>query len=221
MPSERWSSEMRRIVQGSILIAALSLAGCATPPPDLPPLLSISENNCDSVPNLAGAIPTVATVEGDDVKPAGVTLDIGSHCLNNKDGKALYAVFALPDGGPYTVSLGSVPVGRAIFAPRASILDAQGTPVRDLPVTGFMFRGDAFTTLYRSHPGERYLLVTSDPATVGKSLQQLHETVQHTYISTGTAIVVINTGSDVASDTTWAHNGHIYVTVVSDKPPKK
>ena len=79
----------------------------------------------------AGAFPTEAIVDGDREKPTIATIDLQSACVAGKSGKALYAVFALPDGGPYTVSLSSVPLGRSLFAPHASVLDAQGAVLRE------------------------------------------------------------------------------------------
>ena len=93
--------------------------------------------------------------------------------------------------------------------------------VRHLPASSFLFRGTNLTSLYRSHAGERYLLVESDPANVGKPLQRVKENVQVNTFAVGYAYVEIHTGTDVASAATWSHNGQISVSVVRDKPAKK
>ena len=201
--------------------AALLVSACVTPPPDVPPLLEVTSANCAAAPDLSAAVPTVVTLDGDDEKPAVVTLDANSRCLAGTTGKSLYAIFAIPEGGPYTISLSSVSLGSSILAPKAEVLDAQGAVLHELPASGFLFRGTNLTSLYRSHAGERYLLVESDPANVGKPLQRLKENVQVTAVSTGYVYVEIHTGTDVASTATWSHNGQISVSVVHDKPVKK
>ena len=210
---------MRR-VQTLALLAALDVAGCAHPPPDVAPLLTVATDSCATSPTLGSAVPTAATIDGDTEKPATAMLDEHSPCLATSDGKALYTVFALPDGGPYTIRVASVPQGSSILAPRAIGLDAAGQVVRELPVTSFMFRGNNFVALYRSHDGERYLLVRSDVPTAGQPLARIQESIQQTVASTGYATFIIYTGSDLPMNTTWALNGKILVSVVADKPPK-
>ncbi|HXC54015.1 MAG TPA: hypothetical protein VNU97_01850 [Rhizomicrobium sp.] len=208
--------------RGIALLAVLAAAACAHAPPDVAPILDLADRSCVPEPALAAALATAATVDGDREKPAVATIDAQTPCLAGPAGKSLYVLFALPGGGPYTISLSSVPLGRSLFAPRASVLDGDGKLLRDLPIDGFLFRGTNLTTLYRSHPGERYLLVASDPPSVGRLISRVNETVQQTYASTGYATFVIYTGSDIATDTTWAHNGEVTLSVVADKPaPKK
>ncbi len=207
-------------LKAAALLSALMAAGCATPPLDVPPVLDLAGHECTETPSLAAAVPVVAIIDGKSEKPSTTMLDANSPCLARPAGKALYALFAVPDGGPYTISIASVPLGRSLLAPRASVLDDKGGLVRELPTSSFMFRGTYFTALYRSHAGERYILVESDPPSVGKPLSRVHETVQQTYLSTGYATVVVYTGSDIAMNTTWAHNGEVIVNVVGDKPPK-
>lgn len=203
------------------LTAALLVAACASQAPDVPPLLEVANAYCAATPDLAVAVPTIVTLDGDSEKPASVTIDANSRCLAGDTGKSLYAIFSIPDGGPYTINLSSVPQGRAIFAPKAEVLNAQGTMVHELPASGFLFRGSNLTSLYRSHQGERYLLVESDPASVGKPLQRVKENVQATYFSTGYVSFTVYTGTDIASAATWSHNGQISVSVVRDKPANK
>lgn len=203
------------------LAAALLVSACVTPLPDVPPLLEITSANCAAAPDLSAAVPTVVTIDGDDEKPALATLDATSRCLAGTTGKSLYAIFSIPDGGPYTINVSSVSLGSSILAPKAEVLDAQGAVLHELPTSSFLFRGTNLTSLYRSHAGERYLIVESDPANVGKPLQRLKENVQVNAVATGYVYVEIHTGTDVASTATWSHNGQISVSVVRDKPAKK
>jgi len=220
LPSARWCSDMSTALRIAALLTVLCVGACATPP-DIPPLLDISAAQCTQQPDLANAIVTVATVDGDSEKPRTATLNLRSGCIDGADGRSLYAVFAMPDGGPFTISVSSLPQGRSVLAPRARILDAQGVEVRRLPPSSFLFRGPNLTALYRSHPGEHYLVVSSDPPSVGKPLRRLQENVQATTAGAGGIFVTIYTGTDIASEATWSHNGEISVSVVSDKPAKK
>lgn len=204
----------------SALACVLLAASCAHAPPDVAPVLDIADRACVAAPALDGAVATVATVDGDSEKPSVATLTPLSPCLAAPDGKALYAVFALPDGGPYTLRIASMPLGRSLLAPRASVLDEHGATLHELPVSSFLFRGPELAALYRSHPGERYLLVRSDVASAGRPLTRVQETVQQTYASTGYATFVVYTGSDLSSSTTWALNGEVRVSVIRDKPSK-
>ena len=212
---------MRGARNAAALAAVLTAAGCAHPPPDVAPVLSVSDAiSCAAKPALDGAVAAEATIDGDREKPVTAMLDERSPCLAAPDGKALYAVFALPDGGPYTIRVASIPLGSSILAPRAVVLDADGQAVREVPVTSFMFRGDSFAALYRSHPGERYLVVRSDVASAGKPLSRLQEQTHENVASTGYATFIIYTGSELPMNTTWALNGQVTVSVVADKPPK-
>jgi hypothetical protein len=211
---------MRLLRNGAALAAVLTAAGCATPPPDVQPVLTVAQASCPASPALDGAVATAPTIDGDSEKPATATLDLQSPCVATDDGKALYAVFALPDGGPYTIRVSSVPQGSSILAPRAIVVDANGQAIREVPVTSFMFRGATFAALYRSHPGERYLMVRSDAASAGKPLSRVTEQTQQTMIATGYASFIIYTGSDLPMNTTWSLNGKVLVSVVADKPKK-
>jgi hypothetical protein len=206
-----------RFPRNAALLLSLLVGACATPP-DVAPLLDLSTARCALKIERSNAVGTVPTIAGDDEKPSIVTLDLRSPCVEDASGKSLYALFYLPDGGPYTVSVSSVPLGRSVFAPRAAILDAQGAELRRLPTSSFLFRGSNLTALFRSHDGDRYLLVTSDLSSVGKPLRRSQESVQIYTTSSG---FTIHTGTDVLSESTWSLNGQVAVSVVGDKPKAK
>jgi hypothetical protein len=211
---------MTRLLRITALLAALSAGACAHAP-DVAPMLDIADRDCSAAPNLAVAIAAAATANGEREKPTSIMIDAQSPCLTGPAGKSLYALFALPDGGPFTISLSSIPLGRSLFAPKASALDAQGAVIRDLPVGSFMFRGTSLTALYRSHAGERYLLVASDPPSVGKPLARVSESVTTTVVPVGVGYAAIYTGNDIVANTTWSHNGEVAISVVSDGPISK
>lgn len=218
IPSARWCSEVARFSRGAALLLSLLAGACVMPPPDVPPLLDLSAAMCAPRVERLNAVGTVPTIDGDDEKPSIVTLDLRSPCVEDASGKSLYALFYLPDGGPYTVSVSSVPLGRSVFAPRATILDEQGAELRRLPTGSFLFRGPNLTALFRSHIGDRYLLVTSDLSNVGKPLRRSQESVQ---IYTASSGFTIHTGTDVSSEATWSLNGQVAVSVVGNKPKAK
>jgi len=202
----------------AVLLAGLSAASCASKPPDIAPILDIAARDCPKAASLAVAMPVAATQAGDSTKPITAMIDEKAPCLAGDDGKALYALFRLPDGGPFTVSLASLTLGRSLFAPRADMLDDQGAEVRQLPPSSFMFRGTDMTVLFRSHAGERYLLVRSDVKSAGKPLSRVSGSVQQTALPVGYGAIYIYTGSETATDTTWSLNGEVRVSAVADKP---
>ncbi|MEJ1969802.1 MAG: hypothetical protein WDN03_14375 [Rhizomicrobium sp.] len=192
---------------------ALFVAGCAAKPPDLEPVTMIAARSCDTRPALANAV----AVAPDPDKPANALIDAQARCLDGAGGKALYALFALPDGAPYTVSVSSVPMGRSTFAPRAILLDSAGNVMRELPDGSFLFRGANLTALFRAHPGERYMAVASDTHLVGRPISRLQENTQVRGAAAGGFYFEIHTGSEQTHDSTWSHNGQIVVAVTPDK----
>ena len=208
----------RAAARCAVLLAALAAASCASKPPDIAPILDIAARDCPTAASLAVATPVAATQAGDSLKPVMATIDERAPCLAGDDGKSLYALFRLPDGGPFTISLASLTLGRSLFAPRADMLDDQGAEIRQLPQSSFMFRGTDLTVLFRSHAGERYLLVRSDVKSAGKPLSRVSGSVQQTVVPIGYGAVSVYTGSETSTDTTWSLNGEVRVSVVADKP---
>lgn len=199
----------------AVALAALLLAGCSSAPVP-PPMLSIDADNCAAQPDLAQAQALVLAKDADDAKPVATTFDAKTACFAPTPGaKALYRVFALPqETADYTVSVASAPFGQGIFAPDVSLLDADGKVLRTIPREKFVFRGNALTILFRSHPDEHYLLVSSDPNELGKTFERTQEATQVYTGSTGFGTYQIHTGTDTTNQYIYTANGNVSVTLM-------
>lgn len=160
------SSHARR---AAALIASLLVAGCATPP-WIRPVTHLGRQTCSPMPDLAAAHP---------VALGGATIvDLRGHgpCLRTAEGTGTtYAVFRLPDvRAPYLVTVTSGLLrGRALLPPRLVILDGQGNEVRELSADDFLSRGSSLSAAIQTHPGEYFVVVIADPASVGQHVSYI------------------------------------------------
>lgn len=120
----------------------------------------------------------------------------------------------------YIISVASTPLGTGVFAPHVTLLDASGAPLREIARDKIVFRGNDLSVLFRSHPNERYLLVASDPGSVGQSVEQVKETTGTTTMAGGLAYFSYTTGDDTTKSYVYAHSGQITVTVSAIEPAK-
>jgi hypothetical protein len=191
-----------------LAVLTVLLAACAKPPP--PPTLTLAGRNCVEKPDLASA----TSVPLADDKPIKVTLDDKAPCVDAPgSGKAAYAVFSLPvSNDEYMLSVTSVPVGEGRFLPRLVLADGDGKALRDIPPDMFMAHGTALRAGLRPHPGERFLIVSSDPDTIGQSRSQIVEGTQVSTSPVGTAgYIQIHTGFENNVTLTNAYNGTVIV----------
>lgn len=157
-------------------------------------------------------------------KSVTVAVDEKMPCLADGTGdSSVYAVFSLPQAmEEFLVSVTSMPQGRTLFAPRVMMLDESGRAMREMPRDVFVFHGPALYLGLRVRQGERFLVVASDPKVVGQQVSHIQSATQsNTYgvATTGGAVFVnVNTGSEITSDYTYAHNGSI--TVAATPVPK-
>jgi hypothetical protein len=198
-------------------LALLGLTACAMtegPPPVLG--LGIEGKSCAEQPMLTGAQELVLATN----KPITVIVDTNTPCLESSNGlRSAYAVFMLPSSsGEYLVSVTSVPQGQTLFSPRVMMLDATGGVLREVPNDIFTFRGSSLAVSLRVRPSERYLLVASDPSTVGQEVSRIQSATMSTVVSAGYVYVPINTGSEAEVSYIYAHNGSI--TVAATPVPK-
>lgn len=198
-----------------IVTAALAgLAACAADDPP-PPVLSIADHACQSAPVLSGATSLVLKPkkEGEENE---IKFDMrDAPCVEIAGGeKAVYRLVALPEEtSEYVISVESTPVGDGVFAPAVSLLDEQGKTLRSIPGDAFVFRGNSLSVLVRRHPGERYVLVVSDPDAVGKSMSRPVEGVQSSGYMVGYAYVQTYYGYDTTQNLTFALSGIVTVRV--------
>jgi hypothetical protein len=144
-----------------------------------------------------------------DDKPVKETLDDKTACFDAPgSGKAAYVAFSLPAASDeYMLSVTSVPIGEGRFLPRLALADGDGKTLRDIPPDMFMAHGAALRAGLRPHPGERFLIVSSDPDTIGQSKSQIMDGTQ---VSTS-AYIQIHTGFENNVTLTNAYNGTVIV----------
>lgn len=194
------------------LVSALAVASC-THDPGPPPIVSIADRACTAQPVLSNAKPVV--LDGD--KSVTVKLDGTAPCWEADGAKSVYSMFDLPQSpDPVLVSVLSDPLGQGVFAPRVIVLDGDQHIMRELPRDSFMFHGASLYVGIRLHAGERYLIVASDPKTVGQQYTQASESTQVAAgaVVTGAAVgfFTVHTGSDSTSIYTYSYNGTVKVT---------
>jgi hypothetical protein len=186
-----------------------------------PPITNIAALTCSPRPALAEAKP----VPLDSDKAVTVTLDGNASCLEQPGGlRSLYGAFKLPDGSsqPVLVSVTSTPLGAGLFSPHVLMLDERENVVREIARDAFMFHGNKLYVGIRLHPEERYLIVASDPQSVGSQISRITESTSTAGGSAiGGGVIVfytIHSGSDRESNFTYSHNGT--VTVSAEPMPK-
>lgn len=200
---------MRKKYPAASVLALVLLAGCQTTRPDLPPLVQIAPAQCAAAPDLGHASSLPFDAESKE-RPLSVTIDEGSACLAEGNIKSLYEIFALPEPGySYMVTVRSLPSKSGILAPRVIMLDEEGKKLRELSGDAFLFRGSALVAMLRVQAGERYMVVSSDPAVVGEDISRLSGSVNQQMINTGAVMFTVYTGSESTANLTYAYNGHI------------
>ncbi|WP_428487380.1 hypothetical protein [Rhodopila sp.] len=138
-------------------LSLMLLAGCSQPP-----LLSLADRVCDTAPRL---------MPGNEVSlgrggSSTVIMDAASPCVETPAGRASYIVFALPaDNSPYQITVRSHPRGGALISPEATIYGADDRPRRE--IGGFRGAAGTLVASTTGEPGDRYVVVTSTPDTIG------------------------------------------------------
>ncbi len=202
-----------------ILPILLLVGACETAREAIPARLEIAAPTCATSPNLATAVAMTQERTGDPIKVT-VRFDDASPCLaDDKGAKGVYAVADLAAGdigGILTVT--SYAFGTTIFSPRLQFLDARGGLLREVGRDSFMFNGRALQVQLRKREGERYLVIASDRASVGQSVEQIQSSTMSTGVMVGTAYVPINTGGEGRAQLVFAHNGE--VTALLSPMPK-
>jgi hypothetical protein len=203
-------SDPRRLRPIILALTAALLAGCATVR-SVPPLTSLDGRSCHARPELKTAL----VLPLDSGKPVKTELDTGAPCLaaEGTGAKSVYAAIRLPRSEePYLLSVTSVPLGTTLFSPRLMILDAQGALLREVPRESFVFRGSALHAGVRARPGDEYLVVASDPGSVGQLSTRITGSTQLTAVPVGTGVFMMSTGSEAQTAHMFAHNGSIEVS---------
>jgi hypothetical protein len=204
---------LRLIARGGTLLAALALSACAPSPP---PITSLEGRACTPAPDFTTARP----LRLDSNNRVTVDLDQNASCSQTSDGAlSAYVLFSLPDSlEPYLVTVTSQSQGQTLFAPRLLVLDGLGNPLREMPRSSFQYHGAALYLGIRIYPGEKYVMVASDPRAVGQQVSQLRAGTQANTVASGGIYFTYYTGFEANQIFTFAFNGK--VTVSAEPMPK-
>lgn len=182
----------------------LALAGCSSGPA---PVTRVTAPNCATTPVLGGA-PRLELAAG----PRTLTFDATSPCLDLPVGRAVYVGFALPDNPvPYRVLLLSVPQGDTLFSPRVVTYAADGQPYRRVAREVFTLRGGLLRAMVELQPDEKFMVVSSDPASVGSEVTEVVQTGMETAGAAGGFMVPRVRDTSRSITFTNAHNGTMTV----------
>lgn len=142
-----------------LAVATLALlAGCNTPT-----LLSLEGRACDTAPQLSRD----NLVELGSSRGTAVVLDGTAPCVVTPAGPASYAVFALPEAaGPYRITVRSTLRGQAVIWPDTTVYGKDDRP--RLHVESVREAAGAVVGSVTGQVGDRYLVVTSTPGTIGR-----------------------------------------------------
>jgi hypothetical protein len=190
-------------------IAAL-LAGCATPKP-IEPVTDLGARVCAPQPWGLGA--TALALDPDSARAATIDIAPDAPCRRNDQGTdSLYHVFMLPASDkPVMVTVSSMPVPRALFAPRLLLLDGMGRVTRQVDEHAFLFRGDMLTALVRLRADERMLVVESAPSVVGQPVSRVQEQLNSQVVVAYPFVAHVYTGSEMHTNYVMSHTGRIRV----------
>ncbi len=191
---------------------ALALNACATPVP--PAVTSYTAVACASAPDLARAVALPAgKPRGEVVRTA---VDGTTPCLDVAGFKTPYVVYAIPTLANRMIDVGGAIEAARAFPPAVSILGADGQPMRTLPANQFYHRGDRVSVQFIPQEGERYILITVDPALVGTSYSAVATGVSVTYIGVG--INSWTSGVDETVSRGRSYHGAVLATVYDTSP---
>ena len=196
-----------------VALAGAITAACATTPPPAA-TLTYAGQNCAAQPNLAAA--QSLTPERERASHAVNTpINTLSPCLTTAEGAASpYVVYALPaDTDDKTFAVGAPLEIARIFAPRVEVLDAQGVVVRSFARDQYMYRGNAYSVVFRPRAGERYVMVTADPQLVGQRYDSINISTSTTGTAAGGVYVSWTSGVDAAQSRAFSYEGAVSVTI--------
>jgi hypothetical protein len=209
-----------RLNRSAFLLTALALAACATNTPPPAPIVSLESRSCAEAPDLTTATPLSLGPPGVTPVPVTLTLSGDAACLQTPENlRSAYVVLQLPEAAePYMLTVTSTPQGSTLLSPRLLLLDGQGAVLRDRRRETFLSRGTSLYTNLRAFPSDRYLVVASDPGSVGQQISQISGETKTTTVPIGVGIMMIHSGSESTHSSIYSHNGT--VTVVARPLPK-
>lgn len=193
------------------LVLAAGLAGCSSGPA---PVTKVEAPSCATTPVLGGA-----PRPGLGSMPVTLTFDARTACLDTPAGRATYVGFALPESAvPYEILLTSVPQGDTLLSPRVTTFAADGKPFRLVARDVFVLRGGVLRATVQAQPDERFMVVASDPASVGQEAVEVTvSTMEAAGVGGGFGVPRVRDTSRSISFTN-AHNGLVTVEARMSRP---
>lgn len=196
-----------------ILVGGTLATACATAPAPLAPVLEYVRQDCHTVPDVATAISLTPEKETNGHL---VTTVIGpqTHCLQRASGATPYIIYALPtDLGDKTLAIGGILEQTRILSPDVSVLDARGQVTRTFPSSDYFYRGPVYSVQFRPREGDAFVMVTSDPARVGRRYDAINVGTNTTMVYTGFGATNFTTGREASTSRAFSHEGTIQVIV--------
>ncbi len=199
---------MRILFIGCVLF----VAACAPRQEIVPPVYSLNRDSCQEEPKIASALPIGFNPE--EVVSINLRIDQTSNCLSaDNNENQLYQIIKLPaQSAPYIITVGSQPNGQSIFAPSIATLLDTGEVAREFDQSNFLFRAGKLTTKLKVEATEQYLMVASNPASVGESTTQITNLINRNSGYSNGIIYNFNTGAENRSSYQFSHAGMVTVT---------
>lgn len=205
--------DFRQAAAFASIAGAAQTAGCATAPPPLPAVLEYARQDCHAAPDVSTAISLTPEKETNGHL---VTTVIGprTHCLTRLGGPTPYVVYALPaDLGDKTLAVGGVLEATRILSPEVSVLDARGQVTRTFASPEYFYRGPVYSVQFKPREGDAFVMVTSDPARVGRRYDAINVGTNTTTVYTGFGAANFTTGVEASTSRVFSHEGTVQVIV--------
>jgi hypothetical protein len=214
---------MRPVLAASALLAAAFAAACATtepPPPPQPVLAIAAERTCDADIKIDAARPlTPPKPRAEDTIIA--SFDASTACIERDGAKLNYVVFKLPDFAVnHTLTVGGANEALRTAAVSVSMLDATGAVKRSFGRDKVMTYGAIRGVQLRPGADEAFVLVMSDPETVGKVRTGVETAIavspNYAYNSvTGGGSYNTQRGFETNASRTYSFEGTVVVKIVA------
>ena len=100
-----------------------------------------------------------------------------------------------------------------MFSPDVIVLDEAGAVSRSFDAEQYMFRPGIYSVQFVPQEAERYVLVTSNPARMGKQVDAIESGTSSTYIYTGYGGTNWRSGNEQAMSRGFSHEGIVRANV--------
>ena len=195
------------------MLAPALLAGCATAP--VPPAaLSYDGHHCDGTPDL-GRAASLAPEDGRAIHTVTTPVDGFAPCLGSGASATPYLLYAIPPIDVRMIEVGSHLEPARIFSLKVDLLDEGGNRVRSFAPEHYLYRGGILSVQFVPQSGERFILVTADPARIGQTRDAVAISTSTTAVWTGYGAATWTSGVDQNISRTFSYEGSVMAAVYS------